>query len=581
MSEAESEIRELARKYAFQNALRHSGKASGKAVVGKILAAQPGLKSRLKELFAIVADAVEEVNRLTPEQQREEAEKWPGLLEARRGEEERRLPPLPNAERCERVVTRFSPNPDCVLHLGSVRAIILSHDYARMYDGLFILRFEDTDPRLKKSALEFYDSIRDDLRWLDCPWDAEYIQSDRIPIYYDHAEQLLEKGGAYVCTCPRDEYRKLILNGRPCPCRSLSTEDGLARWRMMLDGSYREGEAVYRVKTSLTHPNPAVRDWPAFRIIDPSKSPHPRVGGRYRVWPLYNFACGVDDHLLGVTHVIRGKEHMTNTVRQRYLYRYFGWAYPEAIHYGRLRIAGAELSKSKILQSVAERAVSGFDDPRLATLKALRRRGISPATLRMMITEVGVKPIDATISWENIYALNRKVVEPAANRRFYVDGPVPLRVEKVWEPVEARLPLHPDHPERGERRIPVTPSEGVARLLISRSDLKLASPRRVIRLIELFNVKVREATETHITAELHSRSVEEARAEGAPLIQWVNADQNIDVEILMPDASLRRGKGEEGIGGEKEGGVIQLVRVGFARVEEVSEEKAALCFAHE
>ena len=580
---ASPEPRQLIRKYALQNALRHAGKAVDKAVVGKILASNPELKSQIKELFETASEVIEEVNKLTPAQQEEEIKKnWPELLEAKKErEEEHRLPPLPNAEKYKMIVTRFSPNPDSVLHLGSLRAIILSHDYAREYGGKFILRFEDTDPRLKKSALEFYDSIREDLKWLRCSWDEEYIQSDRIDTYYDYAEQLLRIGGGFICDCLKDEFTRQILGEKPCRCRDLPVEEILRRWRMMHDGSYREGEAVYRVKTDLHHPNPAVRDWPAFRIIDPEKNPHPRVGGKYRVWPLYNFACGVDDHLLGITHIIRGKEHMTNTVRQKYLYEYFHWDYPDAIHYGRLKITDAELSKSKIVKSVQEGLVSGFDDPRLATLKALRRRGITPECLRGMILEVGAKPIDATISWENVYAFNKKVIDPKANRYFFVSEPIPVRTSKVGQPIEAKLPLHPDYPERGARRVELQPENGVLTLLISKDDLKFISPGKVIRFIELFNVRIWETGPSSITAEFHSKSIESAREVNAPLVQWVKADDNLDVEVVMPDASIKRGKGEVGLRNEKADNAVQLVRFGFARVDEASEPKIRLYFAHE
>ena len=137
----------------------------------------------------------------------------------RTGPVDKTLPPLPNAEKYNRVVTRFAPNPDFVLHLGSVRAIILSHDYARMYNGRFIVRFEDTDPRLKKSVLEYYDAIRVDLRWLECLADAEYIQSDRLSVYYDYAFKLLEQGEVYVCTCEREAFSTRVNLGDACPCR--------------------------------------------------------------------------------------------------------------------------------------------------------------------------------------------------------------------------------------------------------------------------------------------------------------------------------------------------------------------------
>ncbi|WP_455367525.1 glutamate--tRNA ligase [[Eubacterium] cellulosolvens] len=582
MGDGKTEIIRIIRKHALQNALRHSGKASNQAVIGKILAESPELKTKLQDLISQISEVVKNVNQLTIEKQQEEIERnWPELLMVKKEAERHELPPLPHVDKYKYIITRFSPNPDCVLHLGSLRALILSHDYARLYKGKFILRFEDTDPRLKKSALEFYDSIREDLEWLECCWDEEHIQSDRLSLYYEHAQQLLERKGGYICTCLKDEFQRHVLKSHPCQCRNLPIESHLERWQKMIDGSYREGDAVYRVKTDLNHPNPAVRDWPAFRIIDTIKNPHPRVGDRYRVWPLYNFACGIDDHLLGITHVIRGKEHMTNTVRQQYLYRYFHWEYPESLHYGRLKIKGAELSKSKIVQSVMEKKVSGFDDPRLATLKALRRRGITPTCLRRIMLEVGVKPIDATISWENIYALNRKIIDPTANRYFFVNEPIPVKIDNIQELIDVRLPLHPEDPQKGFRVVKINPSDGIFHLLLSRDDLKYISLEKVIRLIELFNIKIHEVEDQRITAEYHSRSIEDAKEENASLLQWVKADENIDVEVLMPDASIQKGKCEVDIGKENVGNVIQFVRVGFARIDAISDYRVDLYFTHQ
>ena len=179
------ELRELVRKAALLNAIQHDGKAQAGPIIGKIVGEKQELKTKVKELSGLISEVVEEVNSLSIEEQKRIVEKkWPEALKKEKVEGEKRLPALPNADNYAQVVTRFSPNPDCVLHLGSARAIILSHEYARIYKGKFILRFEDTDPKAKKPALEFYDRIREDLTWLGCKIDEEYIQSDRIPIYY-------------------------------------------------------------------------------------------------------------------------------------------------------------------------------------------------------------------------------------------------------------------------------------------------------------------------------------------------------------------------------------------------------------
>ena len=411
--ENDSELKELIRKGALQNAVKHGGKAQAGPIIGKILGEKAELRAKAKELTILVNRILSEVNNLSIEEQKLIVEKnWPETFKKEKVEEEKKLPPLPNAAEHAQVVTRFSPNPDCVLHLGSARAIILSHEYARIYNGKFILRFEDTDPKVKRPSLEFYEKIREDLAWLGCKIDEEYIQSDRLPIYYEYAERLLGEGNAYVCTCIPDEFREMNIQNKPCPCRSLPPTEQVERWKRMLNGGYAEGEAVVRVKTDLNHPNPAVRDWPALRIIDPVKYPHPRVGSKYRVWPLYNMAAGLDDHLMGITHIIRGKEHLTNGVRQEFMYRHLGWKYPEAIHYGRLKITGASLSKSKIVQGVKDGTYTGFDDPRLATFVALNRRGIAPEAVKKMIIDVGPKTVDVTLSWENLYSYNRKLLDP-------------------------------------------------------------------------------------------------------------------------------------------------------------------------
>jgi len=571
----------IIRKQALYNALKHSGKASVGAVLGKLISETPNLRNKTRELLPKVKLIVEEVNRLSIEEIRNLViSNWPELLEVKKEKTERGLPPLPNVEKYSMVVTRFSPNPDCVLHIGSVRAIILSHEYAKRYDGKFILRFEDTDPRLKKSALEFYASIRDDLKWLGCPWDEEYNQSDRLPTYYTHAEQLIKIGGGYVCCCSRESFREMASKGIACPCRRLSITEQMERWKGMLEGSYDEGEAVLRVKTDLSHPNPAIRDWPAFRIIDPIKYPHPRIGSNYRVWPLYNFACGVDDHLHKISHVIRGKEHMTNTVRQRYLYKHLGWDYPETIHYGRLKVVGADLSKSKIIRAVESGEVTGFDDPRLATLKALRRRGFSPKSFRNLIMKVGIKPVEATVSWENLYASNRKILDLSSNRYFYVEDPIKIVIRGVTSNIDVQLPYHPDQPSRGYRKISVKPAKNELNVYISRKDTKSIRTGQIVRLMELFNARIQEVGESSVKAEYHSKSVEEARELNARLIQWIVLKSNISTHVVKPDASVSVGLSEYSLIKENVGSIVQLVRFGFARIDEKKDNEVIMYFAH-
>jgi len=572
--------REAIRKIALLNALNYSGKAQFQPVLGKLLTEQPQLKAKIKQLAPIIKSIVAEVNKLPLDKQKRIVEKrWPEALVKGKVEIERALPPLPNANKYERVVTRFAPNPDCMLHLGSARAIVLCYEYAKMYNGSFRLRLEDTDPRLKRSALPFYQAIPEDLKWLGCKWDMEVVQSDRLPAYYEYTEKLLANAGAYVCTCMSEKFRKLIQAKKLCPCRNLPTSEHVARWKYMLNGTYKEGEAVVRIKTDLNHPNPAVRDWPALRIIDQKRYPHPRVGGKYRVWPLYNFSAGVDDHLMGITHIIRGKEHLTNQSRQEYMYKHLGWQYPEAIHYGRMKITGGLLSKSKIVDGVKKGVFTGWDDPRLATFIALRKRGILPETIRRLIIEVGPKTVDVTLSWENLYAINRKLLDPLANRYFFVRDPRKLKVTKIPETIVAQLPLHPDNSQRGFREFRIEPRKGAAEFWIATQDANFLKNGQILRLMGLFNTRIENVETGVVEASFHTKGHEEARRLGAPLIHWLPAGTGIPCEVVMPDATIARGIAEDKCRQLKSNDIVQFERFGFARIDSIN-WKLTACYAH-
>jgi glutamyl-tRNA synthetase len=347
----------------------------------------------------------------------------------------------------------------------------------------------------------------------------------------------------------------------------------------MLDGGYGEGEAVVRVKTDVKHPNPAVRDWPALRIIDPVKYPHPRVGSKYRVWPLYNIAAGVDDHLLGITHIIRGKEHLTNQVRQEYMYRYFGWKYPETIHYGRLKITGAFLSKSKIVQGIREGAYTGWDDPRLATFVALRKRGITPDAIKKMIIDVGPKTADVTLSWENLYAYNRKKLDAETERYFFVSEPIKLKVKNVPRTFKAKLPLHPQRPEMGFREYTVTPEGEATVFWVAKRDAEAAEAGKMLRLMDLFNVKVDLVGVGLLEAAFVSEMYEDARKAKAKLIHWIPEGGEVPCRVVMPDASVNEGVAESACKKLKPDAVIQFERFGFVRVDE-NDAELTVYYAH-
>jgi len=570
------ELVRLIERLALENALAFKGVARAEAVLGKLLGMNPGLRSSVKELIPVIREVTERVNRLTLDEQAELLRRL-GAFEKTEKALKQEPPSLPRADGFTQVVLRFAPNPDGPLTLGNARPAVLCDHYARRMNGRLILRFEDTSPSVKPPLREAYDWIVEDLEWLGIHPDETHYQSDRLQTYYDYAEKFLEKGFAYVCLCKPEEFRLFEKKGEPCPHRDQEPSVSLSLWEKMLNGGLNPGEAVVRVKTDMKHPNPAVRDWPALRI-DVAK--HPRVSG-FRVWPLYNWSCAIDDYEMRVSHVIRGKEHLTNEVRQSYVFKYLNSPPPVSIHIGRVRLEGSVLSKSKIMRGLAEGSYIGLDDPRLGTLKALRRRGFKPEVIRRVVLEMGLNIAESTVKWENLYAYNREAVDWEAERYYFVKDPVTMIVRSIPQQVEARLFRHPSRPELGSRIIVLKPLNGEAGLIVSSGDVENLAPGSRLRLISLFNVEVEDADPHSRTVKAVFKGLEvPEKSSGVKLIQWVLPGDAVKTVVLMPDARVAEGLGESPLTLLDPGRVIQLVRFGFCRVEAVSKDVVNLVFSH-
>ena len=564
------DLERLVRGYALKNAVKHGGKARTGSVMSMILGEHPELRSRAREIAQLASRIVEEVNKLPLDAQRRMLEEeYPELLEEKAKKEEKpRLPPLPGAVEGS-VRTRFAPNPDFVIHIGNARPAILSDEYAKMYKGTLILRFEDTDPRTKTPLREAYDLIKEDLKWLGVEWGEEHIQSLRMEIYYDVARRLIERGCAYIDTCGQ-ESRELLRHGKSCPTRTNPPEWHLEEFEKMLAGEYGEGEAVVRVKTDLSHPNPSVRDWVALRIIDTTRHPHPLTGSKYIVWPTYNLAVSVDDHMMGVTHVLRAKEHQVNTEKQLYVYKCMGWEPPVFIHFGRLKLEGFIMSKSYIRRLIEENPGKflGYDDPRFGTISGLRRRGILPEAIREAIISLGVKPGDVTLSWANLAAINRKMLDRMADRIMYVHDPERLAVDQP-QCMEATIPRHPERPQ-DSRVIKVCPGDVV---LLNKGDAL-----GEVRLMGLGNYRVEDGRLVYT-----GDSLEYARSKRLPIVQWVKEAGSVRVRLLKPqglELEVEEGHAEAALRDYGVDSRLQLVRYGFARVDSAGEEYT-LIYTHD
>ena len=550
---------------ALQNAVKHGGVPQAGAVIGMVMGANPGLRNRAKEVSALAKEAIAEAAALSPEERAVKLKTLaPEMYEAIFAARHERKNVLSDLEGSEKgVVMRFAPNPSGPLHIGHARAAALNDVYVRQYGGRYILRIEDTDP--KRVDPDAYEMVKEDIAWMGLGITETVTQSDRLHLYYELCEELIRKGGAYVCTCENEHFKELKQNKTACPHRDQSVETNLSLWKKMLDHGFKEGEASVRIRTDLSHPDPAMRDFPAFRTLD--SPPHPRV--KAHVYPLMNFSVVADDHLLGVTHVIRGKDHIANTRRQRFIYDHFGWKVPVYRHYGRMGIEGVVLSTSQMRQGIRDGIYTGWDDIRLGTLRALARRGISPEAVKNAMVAIGVGDVDISFSWDNLYAENRKLVDPTANRYFFVPDPV-VAVISGAPCHTAHAMLHPGDPGRGARSLEFT---GTA--LVPGSEI--APGTTMIRLKDLFNVKIAWDGETP-SFSYGGDSLADARAAKARIVQWLPAEGAVPCTLVTQEGEVK-GCCEPLVRKEL-GKVVQFERVCFSRIDSAGEDGITAYFTH-
>ena len=549
---------------ALQNAVKHGGVPQAGAVVGMVMSAHPEFRPRAKDVAILAKGAIADVAALSADDRvallRTRA---PEMYDAIYAKHEHRkvLPDLESAE--HGVVMRFAPNPSGPLHIGHARAAVLNDAYVKQYGGRYILRIEDTDP--KRVDPEAYAMVKEDIGWLGLGITETVTQSERLPLYYDLCRQLIERAGAYVCTCDNEHFKALKTAKTACPCRDQAVEKNLELWEKMLDHTFKEGEITVRIKTELNHPDPAMRDFPAFRILD--TPPHPKVNAH--VYPLMNFSVVADDHLLGVTHVIRGKDHIANTRRQRYIYDHFGWKVPVYRHYGRMGIEGVVLSTSQMRLGINDGTYSGWDDIRLGTLRALARRGISPDAVKNAVLAIGIGDTDISFSWDNLYAENKKIVDPLANRYFFVPEPVTAMIGGA-QPHTAHAMLHPGDASRGTRTLAF---EGT--VLLPGSEI--TPDVTMIRLKDLFNVEI--TWKDHIpTFSYAGDSLAKARAAKAHIIQWLPVQDALPCTLLTQEGEIA-GACEPAVKQEL-GNVVQFERVAFVKIDAAGMDGVKAYFTH-
>jgi len=299
----------------------------------------------------------------------------------------------------------------------------------------------------------------------------------------------------------------------------------------------------------MKHPNPAFRDRVLLRI---SEREHPRVGKKYRVWPMLEFSWAIDDYLIGTTHILRGKELVIEDMMEEYIWNIFGWRKAKFIHYGLLRLKeeGAKLSKSKTRKLIERGEIKGWDDPRTWSLQSLRKRGFQPEAIRNFILKLGLSEADITMPIEILYAENRKIIDKIANRYFAVLNPYRIKLEYEIKRISIRY--HPDFPERGVREISLDPKE----IYVEKEDFEKLKGSNVA-LIGMFTIKLDEISK-FITKEV---------TQEVPKIHWVSIP-NVKIKIVMPNGDEKEAVAEESVKELKNGDIVQFYRVGFCRLDD-------------
>jgi glutaminyl-tRNA synthetase len=445
-----------------------------------------------------------------------------------------------------RVHTRFPPEPNGYLHIGHAKSICLNFGIAEEYNGLCNLRFDDTNP--SKEEQEYVKSIIKDVKWLGFNWgDRLLFASDYFDKMYEYAVQLVKQGQAYVDDSPSDEISKnrgtLTQPGKKSPYRNRSIEENLDLLEKMKAGGFADGEKVLRAKIDMAHPNLNMRDPVMYRILHQS---HHRSGDKWCVYPMYDWAHGLEDSIEGITHSICTLEFENHRPLYDWFLDQLGVYHPQQIEFARLNLTYTIMSKRMLLELVQNGLVKGWDDPRMPTISGMRRRGYSPSSIRDFCSRIGVAKVNSTISMEFLEHCVRNDLNKTAPRYMGVLNPLKVVIDNYpndkVEQVEAII--NPENPDAGTRMVPFSKT-----LFIEQDDFMENPPKKFYRLAPGREVRLRYAyfitcqeaiKEGEKVVELRCTYDPATKGGYAPdgrrvksTIHWVSAPHAIDAEIRL------------------------------------------------
>ncbi len=383
------------------------------------------------------------------------------------------------AGKFDTIITRFPPEPNGYLHLGHAKSLCINFGLAQKYGGRTNLRYDDTNPT--KEDVEYVDAIKEDIKWLGFQWAEERYASDYFDQLYEWAEQLIERGLAYVDDQTLEEMRAtrgtVETPGTDSPWRNRSVEENLRLFREMKEGKYPDGAKVLRAKIDMAHPNMMFRDPILYRI---KHAHHHRTGDKWCIYPMYDYTHGQCDSIEHITHSICTLEFDIHRPLYDWFIETLGIYPSHQYEFARLNLTYTLMSKRKLLELVEKGFVSGWDDPRMPTLCGVRRRGYTPEALKLFCERIGVSKRDQLMDISGLESCVRQDLNERSNRYMAVyDDPIKVTLTN-WEPGKVEwfeAPLNPAAPEGAKRRIPFT-----GELLIDRADFMEDAPKKYFRL---------------------------------------------------------------------------------------------------
>ena len=389
-----------------------------------------------------------------------------------------------------RVHTRFPPEPNGYLHIGHAKSICLNYAMAQENGGLFNLRFDDTNPA--KEETEYVESIKADVRWLGADWeDRLFFASDYFQQMYDYAVELIKQGKAYVCDMTAEQMSAArgtpTEPGTPSPWRERSVEENLDLFSRMKAGEFPDGSKTLRAKIDMASPNFNMRDPVMYRIVN---AEHHRTGSAWKIYPMYDWAHGLEDSIEGITHSICTLEFENHRPLYDWFLDQLGVYHPQQIEFARLNLTYTVMSKRKLLELVKGGYVSGWDDPRMPTICGLRRRGYTPESIRAFCKTIGVAKFNSTIDVTVLENAVREDLNKTALRRMGVLRPLKLIIDNYPEGETEMLDAvnNPENPADGTRQIPFSKV-----LYIEQDDFMIDAPKKYFRLTPGREVRLRYA----------------------------------------------------------------------------------------